>query len=420
MESLSDKLKALGIRRGAGDSTKRPVSPDQAHDDERLSGARFPIESVVAGIDLTTAYGTTFITEQIFPEEHLQGSVALNATVTPTILAHWAKIPNVFADGLANVAFLDTETSGLAGGTGTYAFLVGIGFRIEGGFKLVQIFMRDPDQEPALLAAITRILDPFDTIVTFNGRSFDVPLLNTRHVLNGFTSPFSSLHHVDLLPLARRIWRNRLPSRALSSLENEILGLQRTREEVPGWMIPGIYFDYLRSGDARPLEGVFYHNAMDIVSLAALFNYMADMLEAPLGNPVLPGLDLVALARLYEELQDFETAVLLYERGLDQGLPKEFFIQTLERFAQLYRRQEKWENAVNLWKRAAGHKYLGAHIELAKYYEHQQRDYDQAIVWTQVALELVFETETNPFIRKSLNNDLQKRLNRLLKKKSEI
>jgi uncharacterized protein len=416
MESLSDKLKALGVRQGAGDVQKRPVLPDQ----NLASGASFPIESVVRGIDLVTAFGTTFIAEQVFPEEHQQGVVALNAAVSPTILAQWAKIPQLFETGLARVAFLDTETSGLAGGTGTYAFLVGIGFRVENSFKLVQIFMRDPGQEAALLAAIGQILDPFDTIVTFNGKSFDVPLLNTRHVLNGFTSPFSSLHHVDLLPLARRLWRNRLPSRALSSLEIDILGLQRTQEEVPGWMIPGIYFDYLRSGDARPLEGVFYHNAMDIVSLAALFNYMADMLEAPLENPVLPGLDLVALARLYEELQDFETAILLYERGLDQGLPKEFFIQTLERFAQLYRRQEKWENAVNLWKRAAGHKYLEAHIELAKYYEHQLRDYDQAILWTQVALELVLETETNPFIRKNLSNDLQKRLDRLMKKKGEF
>jgi hypothetical protein len=413
MESLSDKLKSLGIHLGAGETGK----PHNISDKPQPTGEKFPIENVVHGFDLNTAFGTTFIAEQIFPEEHQQGTVVLNAAVSPTILAQWAKIPNVFVNGLARVAFLDTETSGLSGGTGTFVFLVGIGFRIESGFKLVQVFMRDPGQEPALLAAITQILDPFDTIVTFNGRTFDIPMLNTRHVLNGFTSPFADLYHVDLLPLARRLWRNRLPSRALSSLENEILGLQRTREEVPGWMIPGIYFDYLKTGDARPLEGVFYHNTMDIVSLAALFNYMADMLEDPLENPVLPGLDLVALARLYEEMQDFETAILLYERGLDQGLPKEFFIQTLERFAQLYRRQENWENAVDLWKRAAGHKYLEAHIELAKYYEHQLRDYDQAIQWTQIALDLVLQTEINPFTRRNLSNDLQKRLDRLLKKK---
>ena len=413
MESLSDKLKSLGIRLGAGDTGKRSPVPEEPQPSDK----NFPIENVVHGIDLNTAFGNAFIAEQIFPEEHRQGTVALNAAVSPNILAQWAKISKPFSDGLSRVAFLDTETSGLAGGTGTFVFLVGIGFRIEHGFKLVQVFMREPSQEPALLAAITQILDPFDTIVTFNGRTFDVPLLNTRHVLNGFTSPFSALSHVDLLPLARRLWRNRLPSRALSSLEIEILGLQRTREEVPGWMIPEIYFDYLRNGDARPLEGVFYHNAMDIVSLAALFNYMADMLEGPLENPLLPGLDLVALARLYEDLQDWETAILLYERGLDQGLPKEFFIQTLDRFAQLYRKQDNWERAVNLWKRAAGHKHLDAYIELAKYYEHQLRDYGQAIQWTQTALELVQEIETNPFIRKSLNEDLQKRLDRLMKKK---
>jgi len=416
MESLSDKLKSLGIHKGTGEPGKRlPLS-----DDTQPTSEKFPIENVVRGYDLTTAFGTTFISEQIFSENHQQGTIALNAAVSPTILAQWAKIPNLFASGLTRVAFIDTETSGLAGGTGTYVFLVGIGFRIEDSFKLVQVFMRDPGQEPALLAAITKLLDPFDTIVTFNGRTFDIPLLNTRHVLNGFTSPFSNLAHVDLLPLARRLWRNRLPSRALSSLENEILGLQRTREEVPGWMIPGIYFDYLRTGDARSLESVFYHNAMDIVSLAALFNYMADMLESPLENPLLPGLDLVALARLYEEMQDLEKAILLYERGLDQGLPKEFFIQTLERFAQLYRRQENWENAVNLWKRAAAHKHLDAYIELAKYYEHQQKDYDQAAQWTQFAFDLVIETELNPFIRRNLSNDLQKRLDRLLKRKESL
>ncbi len=156
---------------------------------------------------------------------------------------------------------------------------------------------------------------------------------------------------------------------------------------------------------------------MDILSLAALFNYMASMLENPLENPVLPGLDLIALARLYEDLQDLETAILLYERGIDQGLPKEFFIQTLERFAQLYRRQENWENAVNLWKRAATHKHLAAHIELAKYYEHQQRDYDQAILWTGYAIDLLPETEMNPFIRRNLSLELQQRKDRLFRKK---
>ncbi len=253
MELLSDKLKSLGLPQGAGEINQRPPFPD----DKQLLTGKFLIENVVQGYDLNTAFGINFIAEQIFPDNHQQGKVALNADVSPNILAQWAKIPKIFTNGLSRLAFIDTETSGLSGGTGTFVFLVGIGFRIEKGFKLMQIFMRDPGQESALLAAIAQLLDPFDAIVTFNGRAFDIPLLNTRHLLNGFTSPFSDLYHIDLLPLARRLWRNRLPSRALASLENEILGMQRTRDEVPGWMIPGIYFDYFKNRGCPPTGRCF-------------------------------------------------------------------------------------------------------------------------------------------------------------------
>ncbi len=140
MESLSDKLKSLGLSLGASETSKRPPSPDVR---QRLA-KKFPIENVVQGSDLNTAFGTTFIAEQIFPDEHQQGKVALTAVVSPKILAQWAKIPNLFTNGLSSLAFIDTETSGLSGGTGTFVFLVGIGFRIENGFKLIQIFMRDP------------------------------------------------------------------------------------------------------------------------------------------------------------------------------------------------------------------------------------------------------------------------------------
>jgi uncharacterized protein len=151
-------------------------------------------------------------------------------------------------------------------------------------FRLIQLFMRDPGQEQALLASLARILAPFKVIVTFNGRGFDVPLMKARHVMNGIPHPFDNLEHIDLLPVARKLWRNRLPSRALKSLEVDILQLPRTAEEVPGYLIPEMYFDYLRSGDARPLSGIFYHNGMDILSLAALFNFVNDLLVDPLSS----------------------------------------------------------------------------------------------------------------------------------------
>ena len=272
--------------------------------------------------------------------------------------------------------------------------------------------MRDPGQEQALLAGLARFLAPFKTIVTFNGKSFDIPLLNSRHVMNAISSPFVGLPHIDLLPLARRLWRNRLPSRALKDLETAILGMARTEDEVPGWMIPELYYEYLRSGDARPLGGVIYHNAQDILSLGLLFNYMADMLEHPLTVAPQQGLDIIAVARLYEELHQTEQAVQLYEYGLGQGLPLPFFLDTLKRYANLYRRQEQWEQAVTLWKKAADYHQVEACVELAKYHEHHERNIPEAIRWVDLAFACL-EKIPNSALRADFQRDLDHRLIRL-------
>jgi uncharacterized protein YprB with RNaseH-like and TPR domain len=143
------------------------------------------------------------------------------------IIAQWAREPRLAEVEPDTFAFLDTETTGLAGGTGTYAFLVGVG-RYDGeDFHLAQFFMRDPAEEPALLWALTDFLGPCQALVTFNGKAFDVPLLNARYITNGETPSLTSTAHLDLLPLARRLWRDRLPSRALGYLEEHILGLTR-------------------------------------------------------------------------------------------------------------------------------------------------------------------------------------------------
>ncbi|HEX2979982.1 MAG TPA: ribonuclease H-like domain-containing protein, partial [Anaerolineaceae bacterium] len=120
-----------------------------------------------------------------------------------------------------NFLFLDTETTGLGGGTGTYAFLIGLGYLGPDGFHLIQLLMRDPTEEPALLDLLNHYLAAFPAIVTFNGKSFDIPLLNARHVLNGVTTPFGGMQHIDLLPLARRLWRNRLQIKLETAREKD-------------------------------------------------------------------------------------------------------------------------------------------------------------------------------------------------------
>ena len=146
--------------------------------------------------------------------------------------------------------------------------------------------------------------------------------------------------HIDLLHLSRRLWRDRLPSRTLSNLEVHILRAQRSEEEVPGWMIPQMYFEYLRDGDARPLKRVFYHNAMDVVSMAALLNHTTSLLEDPTNFPAIEALEMAAAARLYEELGQTTRAIQLYRQCLNSPIAGELFLDTSERLALIYKRQE--------------------------------------------------------------------------------
>ena len=245
--------------------------------------------------------------------------------------------PNFGLDGIeafSNAAFIDTETTGLGGGAGVYCFMVGVGtfealdappdqgpLPLAGAvataehtpperdapthFVVRQYFMRSPAEEQALLTALSRQLERHDIAVTFNGRSFDLPLLRNRirynlRFLPDFARGVPLLHerapHLDLLMPARRLWKRRLQSCRLANLEQKVLEFVRTEDDVPGRLIPQLYIDYLRSGDARPLQRVFYHNREDIVSMVA----QADHLRASAARPApargrLPAADWIAL-----------------------------------------------------------------------------------------------------------------------------
>lgn len=402
-DSLADKLKALGVKVGVSDL----VPP------EPKSKASFSIETVVDGRDLDTRAGETFVTEQIFPADYHHGHTPLGLAPRLEVLASWAQDPRLLDMPLEAYAFLDTETSGLAGGTGTYAFLVGIG-RYEGqAFRLAQFFMRDPTEESALLEGVADFLAPAQALVTFNGKAFDAPLLKTRYRLHRSPVPFEGYSHLDLLPLSRRLWRDRLPSRALKYLEENILGAPRSIEEVSGWEIPSIYFDYLRSGDATPLKGVFYHNAMDVVAMAALLYHVSTLLAEPHEQQHEFGQDVVALAKLFEDLGKWDDAARLYERSFGMGLPEPDFWQTIQRLSILQRRRGDLEAAVHLWEKAAAEGNIYAHIELAKYFEHRRRDPVQALKWTRSAHDLAQNPALPVYVRRHWEEEIDHRLERL-------
>ena len=185
------------------------------------------------------------------------------------VLCHWG--------GNAAPVFLDTETTGLSGGTGTYAFLIGLGLCGAASFRVVQLFLAGPAWEKSWLAAIEAELPERYGLVTYNGRAFDLPLLRTRYTLARAVPSWNGAQHMDLLTLSRHFYKGRLSSCSLSSIERNVLGLRRGGEDVPGSEIPWMYTQFLRTQDAGPLRGIFYHNTLDIVSLAALQIHIAEM-----------------------------------------------------------------------------------------------------------------------------------------------
>lgn len=401
-----EKLKLLGVKVGASElAPPKPTSP-------------YGIESVVAGAFLPTRRGEVFMVEQTFTADYCHGASPIVCSSPLSLISQWANDPRIEQLPISRFAFLDTETSGLAGGTGTYAFMVGIGRFVEDQFLLRQFFMRDPAEEPAMLEAVADFLAPAEALVTFNGKTFDAPLLTTRYRLHHIPVPHRAYAHLDLLPLARRLWRDRLESRALKYLEEHILGMTRAVQEVQGYEVPWLYFDYLRTGDAGPLAGVFYHNAMDVVAMAALLTHVNEMIQNPYQAGVEHGLDFIALGKLFEDLGHWGEAARLFERGLELGLTEADFGVAVKRLSSLQKKRGDFDEALRLWESAAANGHIYAHIEMAKYYEHKRRDVKSALRWTRSALEHVKEADLPAYMRKHWLEEITHRLARLERKDS--
>jgi uncharacterized protein YprB with RNaseH-like and TPR domain len=406
MPSISEKLKSLGVNLGTEGITHPTKDP------------KYPIERVIDGREVNTPFGQTFVVENTYPLDPRSESIPLYFHDSLTAIATWLQEPEISNYPAEAFAFIDTETSGLAGGTGTYAFLIGIGKFSKNGFQLSQFFLREPIEEPAQLSAVLATLSDSQVLVTYNGKSFDVPLLNSRFITNGENAPLKSIAHIDLLHLARRLWRDRLHSRTLGSIEENILGAFRSGEDIPGWMVPTIYFDYLKTGDARPVSNVFYHNAMDILSLASLLNHISQLLENPHRGRVIHGIDLISLGKIYEDMGEFDLAAESYQRGLCEELPPNIRSQAIQRWSFMEKRRDNLDISMQLWQSAAEYEEIYAHVELAKIYEHRLRDFPQAIYWTEKAILVVQTQSTSKLDRSIWISQLEHRLSRLNRKSS--
>lgn len=436
-DTLQAQLRRLGVFKGVrhlkpASSPRREPPPVQPLPTPDLPSFGLepddvrPLELLLPGGRLEeTAEGACFILDKVYAVVAHHGAGRLDELLglSPTAAAVFCRDERLRDLNFCDFLFLDTETTGLAG-AGTIAFMVGVAFyecnaagEVE-ALVVRQYFLRDHGDEPAMLLMLDELLAQKAGLITFNGRSFDLPLLDNRYLMNRMRSALFDLPHIDLLPPSRRLWRNRLGSCALSALEPRLLGLRRSGEDVPGWLIPSLYHNYLQTGDARELLRVFYHNRMDMLSMVTLTSRvvrqfaLADAGDHPI--------DLYSLGKWQADLElaaEAEQALRLATAG---DLPLELFHQALFQLAGLLKRNGRREEAVQVWQQIAATSFesVEAHVELAKHYEWHGGDIARAIDWTQQALALVASWGRSQRVA-MVRDELRHRLNRLQRKKDE-
>jgi uncharacterized protein len=282
--------------------------------------------------------------------------------------------------------FLDTETTGITGGTGTYPFMVGIAWWDAGGLEIEQLFMRDYSDEHSLLVALAERIAERPVLVTFNGKSFDWPLLETRYRMTRSIRAPALRAHLDFLHPARNLWRLRIGSTRLAELELKVLGWNRG-SDMNSWMIPQLYFDYLRGGPPEPLLPIFHHNQMDLRGLAALAARTLSLLADP-DEHGHDGLELFGLSRICERRGASARARKHYTQSIDRDLPAETDRAARSSLARLAKRDGDFTLALRLWEEMLGNSREGleAYEQLAIYYEHRAREPHRAAALAKKAL----------------------------------
>jgi len=282
---------------------------------------------------------------------------------------HWRKL-----------IFIDLETTGLAGGTGTYAFLIGLGHIELDNIVVRQYLLPDFSHEWLMLKFVEQAIQSFDHVASFNGKSFDIPLINSRFILNRMIPILEGMPHVDLLHASRRIWKRRLPSCDLQTLESHILDYQRVGD-IPGELIPQLYFEFIRKREAFMMAEVLEHNFHDIVNLVLLSLKISAIAESPLQHLTFAQ-DQYSLAHYYFQNDHHEEAIPLLESILnDNETDRELKLSAFFLSALIFKRLKKSdESKKHLWE-LLNRQYHHPKVieELAKFYEHEDKDYTTAI-----------------------------------------
>ena len=409
-DDLRNRLRKLGVQKGARNLTPRPRP-------KRSAG----LEALIDGEIVETDYGPFFVHLERYAPEHLHGAYPLGE-----LLSQSRRVAGRLADtdaeiDLGRTVFVDTETTGLAGGTGTLAFLIGAGaFEDDGSFVVRQFFLRSPAEEPAVLLYLSEWLDQFEALVSFNGRGFDLPILQTRFTLQRLRPRILRAPHLDLLTPARRVWRGRLESCSLKSLEYSVLDVHRDQIDIDGSLIPQLYIDYVRTGDAGEMPRVLYHNAYDILSMVTLATRLIQLFDEE-RSAALTAADRYALGKWHADHAEHAQAERYLRQALEDLSDAIVQQQAALRLSLLYKQLDRRADAIGLWEAVAQAAPLDslasveACVELAKYYEWHAVDLPRALAWTEQALAIAAALPDR-LLRSQVLPEVEHRKQRLVRK----
>jgi uncharacterized protein YprB with RNaseH-like and TPR domain len=328
---------------------------------------------------------------QIFENSYLLGAcygqipISMGLQIPGKILGFLSRDREFEGLDLSSAVFLDLETTGLAGGTGTLPFLVGLGYYRDERFKVTQFFLNEMAEEDRLVRELTQFIRDMDfkSIVTYNGKAFDMPLVETRFAMHRTPCPLRGLPHLDFLFSARSLWKHKYDSCRLFNLAQQIVQAERS-EDIPGAEIPIRYFQYIRNGDFSLIDPILYHNQEDLLSLLGVVVAGAVLVErnreAAEGGEA-DAMDLYGVARLFERAGDTTTSAALFEKALagGHGLTAEVSHHARKKLSHHFKKNKDWEKALAFWQQMAAGDEVDCFRELSMYFEHTVKDHGEAI-----------------------------------------
>jgi uncharacterized protein YprB with RNaseH-like and TPR domain len=340
-----------------------------------------PLEHAVIGEEVQTSHGTFFVSRSVMHGDHLHGHSRIydlscaNMQAVGFLTDHQITQDMFLSNGL----FLDSETTGLSGGAGTFPFLIGLGWFESDTFVTCQLFARDFSEEGAMLRYLSDLASGKRFLVTFNGKAYDVNLLAARFILNRCQDKLSPMPHVDLLHSSRRLIAHRLENARLSTIEKHVLGVERAGD-LPSDEIPQRYFDWLRQRDGRLLEDVFIHNRIDIVSMASLMKYLSDLFNQNQEMERGRDGDLLKVAGLVYQRGELAKSEKML-RALTSSHDSDIAMGARQDLSVIYKRTNRWDEAVELWQNLVSldpYNFFAVE-ELAKFYEHRTGECERAL-----------------------------------------